>query len=75
MDDGSTHVTKFPYVGASCKVEVAEQNMVLTMTEPFNPATVEHCPDFDERMTLKDGRTRAVAYPNAGWNCSREWSF
>jgi len=24
---------------------------------------MEHCPDFDERFTLTDGFTRAIAYP------------
>ena len=31
--------------------------------------SIEHCPDFDERMTLVDGLTRAVPYPNEGFNC------
>jgi len=41
----------------------------------FNPASVEHCPDFDERMTLKNGKTRAIPYPEAGWNCNKDWSL
>ena len=55
--------------------------MIRTSSSPasdinvFNPRTVENCPDFDERMTLVDGKTRAVAYPNKGWNCSKEWSI
>jgi len=24
---------------------------------------MEHCPDFDERFTLANGQTRAIAYP------------
>ena len=31
---------------------------------------LEHCPDFNERFTLVNGRTRAIAYPNPGYNCS-----
>lgn len=31
---------------------------------------LEHCPDFDERMTLADGRTRAIAYPEEYFNCN-----
>ena len=38
-------------------------------------ATLEHCPDFDERFTLVDGKTRAVPYPRKGFNCNPEWSL
>jgi hypothetical protein len=31
---------------------------------------LEHCPDFDERMTLNDGRTRAIPYPEEYFNCN-----
>jgi len=41
----------------------------------FDPMSVEHCPDFDERMTLKDGRTTGIAYPNPGYNCQHNWSL
>jgi hypothetical protein len=36
---------------------------------------LEHCPDFNERFTLVNGRTRAIAYPNNGYNCSAEYSL
>ena len=76
MDDGKTHVTKYPYVGATCKVQVPSENMVLIKSAPaFDPRSVEHCPDFVERMTLNNGKTRAVPYPEPGWNCNREWSL
>ena len=39
---------------------------------PLDPMAVEHCPDMVERMTLVDGRTHAVPYPNPGWNCNPE---
>jgi len=35
-------------------------------------ANMEHCPNFNERMTLLDGKTRAVSYPNTGFNCKNE---
>lgn len=98
MDDQKTHVTPWPYVGATCKRDdntglenaqnkaVAKKNdaleaapsqeaLVLMMTRPFNPAAVEHCPDFDERMTLTDGKTRGIPYPTEGWNCNPSWSI
>ena len=37
--------------------------------------TVEHCPDFNERMTLLNGKTKAVAYPAAGWNCNADYAL
>jgi hypothetical protein len=47
------------------------------VAEPAAPAIdysvlkgLEHCPDFNERFTLVNGRTRAIKYPNAGYNCS-----
>ena len=41
----------------------------------WNPSSVEHCPDFNERMVLKDGVTKAIPYPQAGYNCNPSWSF
>ena len=43
----------------------------------FDPTAYEHCPDFDERHTLVNGRTAAVPYaPGAkGYNCNPTWSF
>ena len=36
---------------------------------------LEHCPDFNERFTLVNGRTRAIAYPAAGYNCSDSYGL
>jgi len=36
---------------------------------------LEHCPDFDERFTLKDGKTKAVKYPEVGYNCSSDYQL
>merc|ERR1711990_213899 len=37
--------------------------------------TLEHCPDFNERMTLLNGVTKAVAYPNPGFNCNADYGL
>jgi len=37
--------------------------------------SLEHCPDFNERMTLIDGKTKAVAYPGAGFNCNADFAI
>ena len=34
--------------------------------------SLEFCPDFDERFTLTDGKTKAVPYPEVGYNCKKE---
>lgn len=36
---------------------------------------LEHCPDFNERFTLVNGRTRAIPYPENGYNCTREYGL
>ena len=66
MDDGKTHVVKYPYVGATCKASLAQATPVPAWKN------LEHCPDFNERRTLKDGKTEAVPYPKKGFNCNNE---
>ena len=41
----------------------------------FNISTLEHCPDFNERMTLLNGKTKAVSYPNPGYNCNADYGL
>jgi len=41
----------------------------------FDIAVLEHCPDFNERMTLLNGKTKAVAYPAAGFNCNADYGL
>jgi len=41
----------------------------------FDIKTLEHCPDFNERMTLLNGVTKAVAYPNPGYNCNADYGL
>jgi len=41
----------------------------------FNVNSLEHCPDFNERMTLLNGKTRAVSYPQAGFNCNANYGL
>merc|ERR1712032_673947 len=38
-------------------------------------ASLPHCPDFDERFTLADGKTRGVPYPQVGYNCTSEYQL
>jgi hypothetical protein len=41
----------------------------------FDIQSLEHCPDFNERHTLLNGVTRAVAYPAAGYNCNADFGL
>jgi len=36
---------------------------------------LEHCPDFNERFTLANGRTKAIKYPSNGYNCTNEYGL
>ena len=61
----------YPKPGATCVkrddslIQTARSKNEVANEPPFilDTMSIEHCPDFDERMTLKDGRTLAVAYP------------
>lgn len=81
MDDGKTHVSKYPNVGATCKMQVGETSLIMLgeaeQEPPHGPPvdSLPHCPDFDERMTLTDGRTKAVAYPGIGYNCKADYQL
>ena len=50
----------------------------ITLNDPnWGPSvnSLPHCPDFDERMTLTDGKTKAVPYPEVGFNCNKDWQL
>ena len=81
MDDGKTHVSKYPNVGSTCKFQVGQSSLIQTEQDPAAPALnnnasgLEHCPDFNERFTLKDGRTKGVPFPEIGFNCNPDYSL
>ena len=40
-----------------------------------HPVTrLEHCPDFVERFTLTNGATRAIPFPQTGYNCNPDYA-
>ena len=90
MDDGKTHVSKYPNVGSTCKFQVGADSLVQfvdnaeniqTATDPAaaalnnNASGLQHCPDFNERFTLTDGKTKGVPYPEIGFNCNPDYSL
>merc|ERR1719361_2377541 len=48
---------------------------VHTGLKGFDIQSLEHCPDFNERFSLLNGVTRAVAYPNPGFNCNADYGL
>merc|ERR1712070_1073826 len=80
MDDGETHITKYPFVGATCQLQIGDVSLVM-LNGPTPVAKIgadvkglEHCPDFVERHTLTNGATRAVPYPQKGYNCNADYA-
>ena len=52
-------------------IQMSEEPWAVTPPPAAKPEleALEWCPDADERRTLKDGKTTAVAHPAAGFNC------
>ena len=72
-----TYATRYPFVGATCKMQVSAPTfLALTRMQKDGDGKNgphEHCPDFDERFTLVDGRTRAIPCPQTKCNCVKEF--
>jgi len=64
LNDGRTRAIPYPQVYYNCRADfqlVQHKNMDPNWGPGVN--TLENCPDFDERFTLKDGTTKAIPYP------------
>jgi len=81
LTNGKTRAIPYPQKGWNCN---PEYGMAQTEAGPagpwapgtkWNPRSVEHCPDFSERFTLVDGKTRAIPHPQPGWNCNPDWGL
>ena len=59
-------------LGSDCGCELDYRNNKADNIsfEKLEFEKLEDCPDFDERMTLIDGKTNAVPYPRKGYNCN-----
>ncbi len=69
------HVLEQGGAGAAGAGDAAAAEHSASASEMPDFGKLEHCPDFDERHTLLDGRTKAVAYPHKGYNCHKEGQF
>ena len=80
LTDGKTLGVPFPNEYYNCKIiaQKSEPNSLIQKSEPNwgpNVNTLPHCPDFDERFTLADGKTRAIPYPQIYYNCKADYQL
>ena len=86
LTDGRTKAVPYPEVGFNCnneyqlaqgdkKTQKAAQKETKAKDIGSDIAGLEHCPDFDERFTLKNGRDLAVPYPQKGYNCNADYAL
>jgi len=74
--DGLTKAVAYPAKGYNCNPDNYYLAQAAPAPKPYSvPKKLEHCPDFVDRFTLVDGRTDAVAYPKAGFNCNPDYHF
>jgi len=87
LNDGQTRAIAYPQPGYNCSpaysaiaqkeskwVKGPDGKDIATIGADTGKMVMEHCPDFDERFTLANGQTRAIAYPQPGYNCSPAYS-
>merc|ERR1711934_566354 len=76
LTDGKTRAVPYPQVGFNCNNEYQlAQQKAHARDIASDIAVLPHCPDFDERMTLNDGKTLGVPYPQKGYNCNAEYAL
>jgi len=86
--NGKTKAVAYPAAGFNCNADyglaqgapaAAKDSRYVPYSYPgltgFDISKLEHCPDFNERMTLLNGKTKAVAYPAAGFNCNADYGL
>jgi len=80
LDDGYTQKVKWPFTGATCALQVTDDVTLVMLGSDTAPTVgapnldhLEHCPDFNERYTMRNGTDMAIPYPKAGFNCN--WSL
>jgi len=81
LANGTDKAIPYPQTGYNCTKDyamLALDEMIQTKSETPDPngyQGLEHCPDFDERFTLANGRDRAVPYPQTGYNCTKDYAL
>ena len=78
LADGKTKAIPFPQVYYNCKADYQLTQKANKKQDPnWGPSvnSLEHCPDFDERFTLADGKTKAIPYPQVYYNCKADYQL
>jgi len=88
LADGKTRGIPYPQPGYNCNGDYALSKKSLAQASwvgkydgtnikgiGSDTSVLEHCPDFDERWTLKDGLTRGIPYPQTGYNCNPDYAI
>jgi hypothetical protein len=74
---GMAQKSEGPYKTAAGDIPLYQPNLGNpALLKPAQDLTkLEHCPDFNERMTLLNGKTRGIPYPQAGYNCNAAYGM
>jgi len=76
LNDGRTKAIAYPGINYNCKADYQlTQKASKSKDIGSDIAALQHCPDFDERFTLTDGKTMAVPYPQKNFNCNPEYAL
>jgi len=84
LKNGKTKGIPYPQPGFNCNADYglaqkAPSNLYVPFVYPglpgFDVNKLEHCPDFNERMNLKNGKTKGIPYPQAGFNCNADYGL
>ena len=84
LTNGKTRAVPYPQAGFNCRADygLAQDDGSKTLYVPYKYAgakglttALQHCPDFNDRFTLTDGKTRAVPYPQSGFNCRADYGL
>jgi len=69
-EDGTDRSIPYPQPGATCRREEALGQAAMAMDIT---GFMERCPVGSKAQVLADGKTAAVAYPSAGYNCNKQF--
>ena len=83
LANGKTKGIPYPQAGFNCNADYGlmqtEGPLYVPYSYPgldgFDVKKLEHCPDFNERMTLANGKTKGVPYPKPGFNCNADYGL
>jgi len=83
LSDGKTKGVPYPQAGFNCNPDygLAQKSGPLYVPysypglKGFDVKKLQHCPDFNDRFTLTDGKTKGIPYPTKGFNCNADYGL